>query len=152
MQLFSSVARLSGVELWLDLEVQHPGKLLSQAAGRCPTTHDPGRSSNPILAVQLKGLCNRRSTSLLTAPTTLIFALGVSAAYVRWLGEGEPLLRSISFLQLVAGSGTREFSADVRLSAEKCTWDFLRLAWRRRDAVWSQVTVPGNQWRLPAPR
>ena len=65
---------------------------------------------------------------------------------------GESRLRTISFLQLVAGSGTRELSADVRLSAEKCTWDFLRLAWRRRDVVWSQVTVPGNQWRLPAPR
>ena len=65
----------------------------------------------------------------------------------------ERQLRSLSFLQLVAGCGTRQFSADVQLSAEKCTWDFLRLARRRRrDTVWSQVTVPGSQWRLPAPR
>ena len=38
--------------------------------------------------------------------------------------SGEEQLRTVSFLELVAGSGTRSLSADVRLQAEKCIWDF----------------------------
>ena len=68
------------------------------------------------------------------------------------LQEGVHDYPEIDFLQLVAGSASSLLPAKVQLRAEKCAWDFLRLAWRRRERVWSQVCLDGNPWRLPAPR
>jgi hypothetical protein len=56
------------------------------------------------------------------------------------------------FLQLIAGSASSTLPTRVQLKAEKCAWDFLRLAWQQRELIWHRVCVPGNPWRLPAPR
>ena len=161
LQLFSGVARLSGVEHWLDFEVRHPGKLLKikLRAGALPLMVRVG-VSNLVKERFMRRcvLCNSGAVEseehfVADCPYYTDLRAGCVSRIRALVGQAaERQLRSLSFLQLVAGCGTRELSADVQLSAEK----YLGLPEAglapARHCVWSQVTVPGSQWRLPAPR
>ena len=161
LQLFGRVSQLAGVEHWLDMEIQHPGKRLKVLlrAGALPLMVRVGPAN--LLKDRGMRICVMCDSGAVESEEHFAadcpYYADLRAGCLHRLhglldGGGQERLRSLSFLELVVGSGTRYLPAEVQLRAEKCVWDFLRLAWRRRSVIWDAVCVPGNPWRLPAPR
>ena len=161
LELLNGLSRSPRIEEWLCSEVRHAGKLLKVKlrAGALPLMVHVGvanslkdRSLRQCVmchsgAVETEGhfvaecsFYDDLRDGCLARLSTLLQREGV---------VGHP---EIDFLQLVAGSASSLLPAKVQLKAEKCAWDFLRLAWRRRDQIWRRVCLDGNPWRLPAPR
>jgi hypothetical protein len=49
---------------------------------------------------------------------------------------------------LFLGQKTTELPEQLMLQAERCVHDYLRLAWKRREGLWSRVCRDGNPWKL----
>jgi len=160
LALFHRVGRFSGVDSWLRLEVQHPGRRLKVRlrAGALPLMVHVG-ASNGIEDRRLRRCVMCRSGAIETdehfvaaCPYYEDLRAGcLERLHMLFERAGEPRPQ-VGFLELVAGSGSSAFPASLQLRAEKCGWDFLRLAWARREVIWRQVCLDGNPWRLPAPR
>ena len=160
LELLNRVSSFSGVEDWLKIEVRHPGRALKVRlrAGALPLMVHVGVANN------LKDRSLRQCVMCRTGEVETEAHFVADCPYYQDLrerclvrlqglfdaaGESQPRL---DFLELIAGSGSSKLPASVRVKAEKCAWDFLRLAWRRRDLIWQRVCLDGNPWRLPAPR
>jgi hypothetical protein len=161
LELLNGLPRSSGIAEWLCTEVRHPGKLLKVKlrAGALPLMVHVGVSN---------GLAERGMRQCVLCESGAVETEGHSVADCPFyddlrtaclarlsgllLREGVYDHPEIDFLQLVAGSASSQLPAKVRLRAEKCAWDFLRLAWARRQQVWARVCLDGNTWRLSAPR
>jgi hypothetical protein len=160
LELFQRVSTFSGVESWLNIEQRHPGKLLKVRlrAGALPLMVHVGVAN--LLKERRMRQCVMCDSGAVETEEHFV----AECSFYRDLREGCKALRRVllaaglsqqaepDFLQLIAGSASSTLPTCVQLKAEKCAWDFLRLAWRQRELIWQRVCVPGNPWRLPAPR
>jgi hypothetical protein len=161
LELFQRVSTFSGVESWLNIEQRHPGKLLKVRlrAGALPLMVHVGVAN--LLKERRMRQCVMCDSGAVETEEHFV----AECSFYRDLREGcKARLRRVllaaglsqqaepDFLQLIAGSASSTLPTCVQLKAEKCAWDFLRLAWRQRELIWQRVCVPGNPWRLPAPR
>ena len=161
LAVFSQLSSFGGVEEWLRSEVTHPGKSLKirLRAGCLPL----------MVHVGVRNLLKRRSMRQCVMCDT--GAVETEEHFVddcpfysdlrdRCVERLRELLLSVgmrdfpptaTFFGLVAGSASALAPSEVRLRVEKCAWDYLRLAWRRRQQVWERVCLNGDPWRLSGP-
>jgi len=160
LELFGQLTRSKGVEAWLNYEVQHPGKTLKVKlrAGALPLMVHVG-VANLLRERRLRQCVVCGSGAVETEQHFVVDCPFYADLRTRCLARLRGLLEPVgeyrpdqlNFLEFIAGSWSSTLPESVRLKAEKCAWDFLRLAWVRREAVWQRVCVDGNPWRLPAP-
>ena len=160
LELMSRLSTFSGVEDWLKIEVRHPGRALKVKlrAGALPLMVHVG-VANKLTDRSLRQCVMCHSCAVETEAHFVAECSYYQDLRETCLARLQSLLAAsgesqsrLDFLELVAGSGSSKLPASVRVRAEKCAWDFLRLAWRRRDLIWQRVCLNGNPWRLPAPR
>ena len=153
LELFAKLGRLSGVEEWLASEVVHPGKLLKVKlrAGALPLMVHVG-VANGISQRQWRrcvmcdsGAVETEEHFVLQCPYYDDLRAGCVERVCSLLHSAT---EQVDLLRLVAGDWSSSLPAEVRFKAERRGWDFLKLAWRRRELIWSQVCVERNPWRL----
>ncbi len=153
LELFAKLGRLSGVEEWLASEVVHPGKLLKVKlrAGALPLMVHVG-VANGISQRQWRrcvmcdsGAVETEEHFVLQCPYYADLRAGCVERVCSLLHSAP---EQVDLLRLVSGDWSSSLPAEVRFKAERRGWDFLKLAWRRRELIWSQVCVERNPWRL----
>ena len=160
LELFRRVGRFSGVDPWLKLEWRHPGRALKVRlrAGALPLMVHVGVANRiKERRWRLCVMCNLGAVEteehfVAECPFYADLRAGCWSRLRSVCEQGATQMPPVDFLSLVAGSASSSVPGALQLRVEKCAWDFLRLAWTRREAIWRRVCLHGDPWRLPAPR